>query len=136
MGYLDRDFETLRVDPAAPGVVVLTLDRSERFNVTTNMMFDELEAAARLLNEDNDVRVVVLTGAGRGFCSGYDLDDARQLSELGALGMLSQQEPDEVGQIRMAAPAGQPGHPAGDRFRAGRHARRAARGRLRCRRAR
>jgi enoyl-CoA hydratase/carnithine racemase len=57
----------------------------------TNVMFAELERIARNLADDNDVRVVILTGAGVGFCAGSDLDDAERLPELSALGMFDQQ---------------------------------------------
>jgi enoyl-CoA hydratase/carnithine racemase len=58
----------------------------------TNTMFDELEDTALALNEEDDCRVAILTGAGKAFCAGYDLADADELPYLGALGMLDQQE--------------------------------------------
>lgn len=85
-------YETLALDGPAPGVVGVTLDRPDRYNAMTNTMFAELERAAAALAEDDDVRVVLLTGAGKAFCSGYDLADADALPQLGALGMLRQQE--------------------------------------------
>jgi enoyl-CoA hydratase/carnithine racemase len=72
--------------------VVVTLNRPDRYNAMTNTMFDELEHVALALNADDDTRVVVLTGAGKAFCAGYDLADADALPNLGALGMLDQQE--------------------------------------------
>src|SRR6201995_3726488 len=56
------------------------------------VMFDELEQMAAELGDDDDLRVMIMTGAGRGFCAGYDLADAAALPELGALGMLDLQE--------------------------------------------
>ena len=56
-------------------VLILTLNRPERLNAISGPM---LSAFSRLLaeaNRDPDVRVVILTGAGRGFCSGLDLVD-------------------------------------------------------------
>jgi enoyl-CoA hydratase/carnithine racemase len=58
----------------------------------TNTMFVELERLAWGLGSEDDCRVVVLTGAGKAFCAGYDLADADDLPNLGALGMLDQQE--------------------------------------------
>jgi enoyl-CoA hydratase/carnithine racemase len=92
MKSLERSYETLRLEEQAPGVVVMTLDRPDRYNAMTNRMFAELERAALDLNDEDDLRVIVLTGAGAAFCGGYDLDDAEQLSGLGAIGMLNQQE--------------------------------------------
>src|SRR5216684_816187 len=92
MKSLDTAYETLALDEAAPGVVVVTLNRPDRYNAMTNTMFDELEQLALALDHEHGCRVVVLTGAGQAFCSGYDLADADELPSLGALGMLDQQE--------------------------------------------
>jgi enoyl-CoA hydratase/carnithine racemase len=54
-------------------------------------MFDEFERVARDLTDDDNVRVVIVTGAGAGFCAGYDLDDAEGLPELSPLGMFDRQ---------------------------------------------
>jgi enoyl-CoA hydratase/carnithine racemase len=89
---LNRSFETLLLDSPSPGVVQITLNRPDRFNAMTVAMFDELEAVARTIGDDHAVRVVILTGAGRAFCAGYDLDEAEDLPGLGALGMLDRQE--------------------------------------------
>src|SRR5256714_15474707 len=64
---------TVRVDRTAAGVAVITLDRPEALNAITFELVDDLHAALDDLDGDNTCRVVVLTGAGRGFCSGLDL---------------------------------------------------------------
>ncbi|WP_040795745.1 enoyl-CoA hydratase/isomerase family protein [Nocardia higoensis] len=92
MKTLDDGFETLLVEEVRPGIVVVTLNRPDRYNAMTNTMFVELERLAWGLESEDSCRVVVLTGAGRAFCSGYDLADADALPNLGALGMLDQQE--------------------------------------------
>ena len=69
-----------------------TLNRPDRYNAMTVTMFAELEQLAFTLGEDDDVRAVVLTGAGKAFCAGYDLDDADELAGLTAMGMLDRQE--------------------------------------------
>jgi enoyl-CoA hydratase/carnithine racemase len=54
-------------------VVVITLNRPERLNAISGEMLSELSAKIVEANRDPDVRCIVLTGAGRGFCSGLDL---------------------------------------------------------------
>jgi enoyl-CoA hydratase/carnithine racemase len=88
----DHPFETLLLEEPAPGVALVTLNRPDRYNAMTAVMFDELERMAAELADQDDLRVVVMTGAGRGFCAGYDLADAAALPQLGALGMLDLQE--------------------------------------------
>jgi len=83
MKSLDTEYETLALDEATPGVVMVTLNRPDRYNAMTNVMFDELERVAVALDHEHGCRV---------FCSGYDLADADELPGLGALGMLDQQE--------------------------------------------
>jgi enoyl-CoA hydratase/carnithine racemase len=55
------------------GVAVLTLDRPAQLNAFTGRMGRELGEAYRACDADDDVRVLVLTGAGRAFCAGADL---------------------------------------------------------------
>ena len=61
-----------RTEPA-PGVALLTLNRPERLNAMTAELIESLHGHLDRLAVDPDVRVVVLTGAGRGFCAGLDL---------------------------------------------------------------
>ena len=51
----------------------ITLNRPERMNAIDRAMPGEIAQAVALANEDNAVHVIVLTGAGKGFCGGYDL---------------------------------------------------------------
>ena len=57
----------------ADGILTLTLHRPERLNAFTARMGDELRDAFDRSDADGDVRAVVVTGAGRGFCAGADL---------------------------------------------------------------
>jgi enoyl-CoA hydratase len=52
----------------------ITLDRPEKLNAIDERMPGELEAAVEEADSDDEVRVIVLAGAGRAFCSGYDLE--------------------------------------------------------------
>ena len=65
-------YETLRTELDA-GILIITLDRETRLNAFTPQMADELETLFRAVNEDDDVRAVIVTGAGRAFCAGMEL---------------------------------------------------------------
>ncbi|MGB6640374.1 MAG: enoyl-CoA hydratase-related protein, partial [Thermoanaerobaculia bacterium] len=68
MSFLyDHDAET--------GVVTLTLNRPERLNALTFRVYEELAETFRRLDTEPGVRAILLTGAGRAFCSGGDVED-------------------------------------------------------------
>jgi enoyl-CoA hydratase/carnithine racemase len=56
-------------------VAIVTLNRPERLNAITGPMLDAFSQALIELDDDPEVRAVVITGAGRGFCAGLDLQD-------------------------------------------------------------
>jgi enoyl-CoA hydratase/carnithine racemase len=56
------------------GIATITLNRPEKLNAYITPMGDEVTGAFRRCREDDSVRAVILTGAGRGFCAGVDLD--------------------------------------------------------------
>lgn len=66
------DHETISLS-VTDGVLLVTLDRPEAMNSFTVTMAEELEATFREVNDDDAVRAVVVTGAGRAFCAGMDL---------------------------------------------------------------
>ncbi len=57
------------------GVLLLTLHRPERLNAWTNALEDAYYGALLEADADPDVRAIVVTGAGRGFCAGADMED-------------------------------------------------------------
>lgn len=63
------------------GVLTITLDRPDSLNALNEQMSIELAAALRTAQRDDDVRCVVLTGAGRAFCTGQDLHVVQQAFE-------------------------------------------------------
>ena len=65
-------FSTIQV-AAADGVLTITLDRPDSLNALNEQMSTELSAALRTAERDSQIRCVVITGAGRAFCSGQDL---------------------------------------------------------------
>jgi enoyl-CoA hydratase len=60
----------------SPHIAVITMNRPERFNALSFQLMREFFAVLDQLESDLDTRVVVVTGAGRGFCSGFDLKAA------------------------------------------------------------
>jgi enoyl-CoA hydratase/carnithine racemase len=66
----------LRADDGR-GVVTLTLNRGSRFNALSMEMIAALQGEINKLSEDRSARVVVLAGAGKGFCAGHDLKEMR-----------------------------------------------------------
>ncbi len=73
---MSDDLDDLLVEQDG-GIVTLTLNRPDKRNAVSDAMIDAIEAACSRINRDMDVRCVILTGAGEGFCSGGDLDDMK-----------------------------------------------------------
>ena len=65
----------VKIETPRPGIALVTLDRPERMNAMAFDVMVPLREALEQISFDNTVRVVVLTGAGEGFCSGADLVD-------------------------------------------------------------
>lgn len=65
----------LELNYPRPDIAVLTLNRPEKLNALSYDLVEDLHAALGQIGADNNLRVVVLTGSGRGFCSGLDLTD-------------------------------------------------------------
>ena len=68
----EPSYEAIRVD-LADAVATITLNRPESLNALNAPMRAELLAALKAAGRDEAVRAVVITGEGRGFCSGADL---------------------------------------------------------------
>ncbi|HEY6394682.1 MAG TPA: enoyl-CoA hydratase-related protein [Candidatus Binataceae bacterium] len=68
---------------------ILKLNRPDRMNAISVEMLNSFGEALRKFDDDNDVRAVILTGEGRGFCSGLDLKDAAAGRGIGGSGVLS-----------------------------------------------
>lgn len=77
------EFQNIRVKSEA-GVAQLELHRPERVNALNKAMLLEIDAALDALEADGAVRVIVLTGAGRGFSSGFDLKEQMERRPEGA----------------------------------------------------
>ena len=71
------DTQDIRID-IADRVMTVTLHRPDKLNAFTRAMRDELIAAFARADADDEVRVVIVTGAGRAFCAGADLSAGRE----------------------------------------------------------
>ena len=68
------DFQEIRYE-VTDQILTITLDRPQRLNAWTQNMGRELIAAFDRADADDDVRAIIVTGAGRGFCAGADLQE-------------------------------------------------------------
>ena len=76
--------EPVLVTRPEPGITVVTLNRPERLNALTNEMLELLLGILGEIERDPQCRAVILTGAGRGFCGGLDLQaNAQAISQVG-----------------------------------------------------
>ena len=73
---MSTNFLTIQT-ATADGVYTITLNRPDSLNAFNEQMFVELNGALRAAARDDGVRCLVLTGAGRAFCSGQDLQEVR-----------------------------------------------------------
>jgi enoyl-CoA hydratase len=77
--------QTVLVEAAAPHVKLLRMNRPERLNAMSIELCLDLKAALQEIARDNACRVVILTGAGRAFCSGLDLKDYGVIPDVAGL---------------------------------------------------
>ncbi|MFH2133348.1 MAG: enoyl-CoA hydratase-related protein [bacterium] len=82
-------YSTITFKAVEAGIGLLTLNREKRLNAINLDMLDDLYRLFHSLDDQQDIRVIILTGAGRGFCSGADLKDTRLASEEGLKAFVS-----------------------------------------------
>jgi enoyl-CoA hydratase/carnithine racemase len=70
----------------ADGIATLTLNRPDKLNAWTGEMGTAVRAAMEVAEADDNVRVIILTGAGRGFCAGADMSLLNELAANGSSG--------------------------------------------------
>lgn len=77
---------TVLLETIRPGIALLTLNRPDRLNAMSIELVGDLHARLDEIAADPDCRVVILTGAGRGFCSGLDLKEVPTAPRTEGLG--------------------------------------------------
>ena len=75
----------VRVEHPRPKITLVTLNRPERMNAMAFDVMIPFREALEAVSVDNDTRVVVVTGAGHGFCSGADLEDSGMVPNISGL---------------------------------------------------
>lgn len=75
------EFETLQLERRDDGIAILTIDRPKRLNALNEQVLADLTAAAEELADDDTLRAVVLTGAGRAFVAGADISAMSEMTE-------------------------------------------------------
>jgi len=86
------EYEHLLISRPADDVLQVTLNRPESYNALTFGMFDDITSLCRALEGVAGVRAVILTGSGRGFCSGLDLEAVTALQAMSPYEFLRGQE--------------------------------------------
>jgi len=76
------EFEVFRIDLVAEGTALVTMDRPEKLNAMNREFFAELPRVLESLDRDPDVGVCVLTGAGRAFSAGGDIETFSELAGI------------------------------------------------------
>src|SRR5829696_3552658 len=92
------DYEQIRYE-VDDHVLTITLNRPERLNAFTPTMKDELIAAFDQADADDEVRAVIVTGEGRGFCAGADLQGGGETFDYRARGVDNEVPRDGGGQV-------------------------------------
>jgi enoyl-CoA hydratase/carnithine racemase len=78
---MTMDYREIAYELGEDGVALVTLDRPERLNAITDRLLEELIDAVGRVDDDDAVRVAILTGRGRAFCAGADLGGGTQTFE-------------------------------------------------------
>jgi enoyl-CoA hydratase/carnithine racemase len=82
MSALPQSEQPILLREDRDGVCTLTLNRPQQMNLLTGEMLSALQKEFDSIKGDRSVRVVVLAGAGKGFCAGHDLKEIKALKEL------------------------------------------------------
>lgn len=91
MSALPKSSEAALQREDREGIVWLTMNRPQQMNLLSSEMIEALQAAFAAIAQDRKARVVVLAGAGKGFCAGHDLKEIRALADLPKIEQLFQQ---------------------------------------------
>ena len=80
-----KEYKTIILEKNEEGISTLTLNRPEVFNAISEELIAEMLDALRVVNADTDIKVLIVTGAGKGFQAGADI---RELNRMGIVEIL------------------------------------------------
>ena len=95
-----RQYETLEYETRG-AIGLVTLNRPDRLNAINEQMLDDLDAVLDAIDVDDAVRVVVLQGAGRAFCAGFDLKDEAEAGDQGVVDFMPTMQRDLTSIMRL-----------------------------------
>jgi len=95
-----KQYETIEYETRGP-IGLVTLNRPDRLNAINKQMLDDLDALLDTIEVDEDVRVVVLQGAGRSFCAGFDLKDEAEAEDEGVVDFMPTMQRDLASLMRL-----------------------------------
>ena len=80
------DYKTLKYEKNDQ-IVIITLNRPDKLNALSRQLRDDIADAWHAAEEDKDIRIIIMTGAGRAFCAGADIGEWDQGMEAGRKGL-------------------------------------------------
>jgi len=95
MSYTEIELKDIK-----QGIKMLILNRPEKMNAITSVMVDELLQALSELHRDRNCRVLILTGAGKGFCAGLDREEIEKCKDVEAIWFLAKYATDVIQAMR------------------------------------
>jgi len=95
-----KQYETIEYETRGP-IGLITLNRPKRLNAINEQMLDDLDGVLDAIEVDDEVRVVVLQGAGRAFCSGFDLKDEAEAENEGVVDFMPTMQRDLASIMRL-----------------------------------
>jgi len=95
-----RQYETLEYEIRG-AIGLVTLNRPDRLNAINEQMLDDLDDVLDVIEVDDKVRVVVLQGAGRAFCAGFDLKDEAEAGDQGVVDFMPTMQRDLTSIMRL-----------------------------------
>ncbi|HEX2913567.1 MAG TPA: enoyl-CoA hydratase-related protein [Chloroflexia bacterium] len=96
---MEREYRHLLIETTPSGVRTITLNRPEKLNAINIGLAEEIPQAIEEASRDDAVRVLVITGAGRGFCAGLDLDPANMAEQTGIMNKSRSNKLDDLGWV-------------------------------------